>query len=65
MKLETAKKYSDEIRNKVSELNQIIKSASQERVYVQLEIFEINNFGERYYPTVKAEIKISPTDLDD
>lgn len=65
MKLEVAKKYSEEIRNKVSELNQLLSNAALDGISTELTIFQVNTFGQRYYSTIEAEVKISPTDLDD
>lgn len=65
MKLEVAKKYSEEIRNKVSELNQLFSNAALDGISTEITIFEVNTSGQRYYYTLQAEVKISPTDLDD
>ncbi len=65
MKLEVAKKYGEEVHKKVEELNNLIKNASQEGIHVDLEILEINNFGERYYRILRPEVKINTADLDD
>ncbi len=64
MDLNLAKEYSEQIKKKTSELNALIASATLDKVYTELEIFEVTTLGHRYYPTVNAKVMINPTDID-
>lgn len=64
MKLELAQQYSQMIKQKVEELNGLISNAALDGVNVELNIFEVETLGSRYYPTVKPTITVSPTDID-
>ncbi len=64
MDLNLAKGYSEQIQKKTAELNALIASATLDKVYTELAIFEVTTLGHRYYPTVKAEVTIIPTDID-
>lgn len=64
MKLELAQQYSQMIKQKVEELNGLIRNAALDGVNVELTIFEVETLASRYYPTVKPTITVSPTDID-
>jgi len=64
MKIELAKQYSDDIKKKVDEINQLMKHASMDGLTVSVDFYELTIMDNCVYPTITCNTSIDPTKID-
>lgn len=66
MKIEDVKKYSDDIKAKISELNEIMLEAAADKIDVEIVVTDVCGFGyPSNFPTIEVKIKINPDFLEE